>query len=79
MSATAQLCAMADGGPAPVSSIPSVSEMPVPHMGAKCWCHSLDQGVPALRQEEEETADIDNQPKSILTVNERREGWQWRP
>ena len=60
MSATAQLQAVVDGGLATAASIPSVSEMLVPQMGAKCWCHSLDQGVPTPRQEEEEMADIND-------------------
>ena len=54
MSAAAQLWAVADVGLAPASSIPSVSEMSVPQMGAKHQCSSPDQGVPTLRQEEEE-------------------------
>ena len=37
--------------------------MPVPQMGTKCWHHSLDQGMPGLRQEEEEMVDIDDPPK----------------
>ena len=66
MSATSQLHAVADGGLVPVSSIPSVLEMPVPPMGAKCWCHSSDQDVLAPRQEEEKMADIDYPPKGCL-------------
>ena len=63
MSATTQLQVVADEGPAPASSIPSASEMPVSQMGAKHWCHSSDQGVPAPRQEEEEMMDIDDLSK----------------
>ena len=63
MSAATQLWAVADGGLAQASSIPSVSEMPVPQMGAKHWCHSSDQGVPTLMQDEEEMVVIDDLPK----------------
>ena len=57
---------MADGGPAPAASILSVSEMPAPQGGTKC-CHlSSDQGEPTLRQEEEETEDIDDIPEECL-------------
>ena len=63
MKDTAHLQAVLDRGPAPVSSIPSVSEIPVPQMGAKHWCYSSDQGVLPLRWEEEETADINYPPK----------------
>ena len=65
--ATAHLHAVVDRGPAPVSSIISVSEMPVPQTGTKCWCYSLGQGVPALRQKEEETADI-NDPSQRVSL-----------
>ena len=71
MSATTQQHAVADRGLAPVSSIPSVLEMPVPQMGAKCQHHSSDQGVPALRQEEGKLQTLTTHPKSILTINER--------
>ena len=54
---------MEDGGPAPAAPIPSVSEMPVPQVGTKCWHHSSDQGVPTLRLEEQETADLDDTPE----------------
>ena len=63
MLATAQLWAMADGGPTLAASIPSILEMPVPQVGAKCWCCTLDQGVPTLRQDEEEVPNIDDIPK----------------
>ena len=63
MLATAKLWAMADTEPATAASIPSASEMPAPQAGAKHLGHSSDQGVPTLRQEEEETVDIDDIPK----------------
>ena len=63
MSATTQLWVVAEGGLVPTSSIPSMSEMPVPLMGAKCWYCSSDQGVAILRQEEEEAVDIDDIPE----------------
>ena len=61
----AQLQAMVDRGQEPAASIPSVSETPAPQAGAKCQCCSLDHGVPALRQEEEETVDIDDIPDEL--------------
>ena len=63
MLVTVLLQAVADRELAPAASIPNVSAMPVPQVDTKCWHHSLDQGVPASRQEEEETADIDDIPK----------------
>ena len=63
MSATSQLWAMVDGWLVLAASIPSVLETPAPQAGAKHWCYSSDQGVPTLRQEEEEMADIDDIPK----------------
>ena len=63
MLATAQLGVVANRGLAPASSIPSVSEMTVPQMGAKCQCHFSDQGVPTLRQEEEGIVGINDLPK----------------
>ena len=63
MSATAQVWAIVDQEPAPAASIPSVSEMPAPQVGAQCQCHSSDQGVPTPRPEEEETAICDDTPK----------------
>ena len=62
MSATAQLQAVVDGGLAPVSSIPSVSVMPVPQLGAKHQHQSLDQGIPTPKQEEE-MVDINDPPE----------------
>ena len=59
MLATTQLWAMADGELAPTVPIPRVLEMPAPPTGTKCQCYSLDQGVPAPRQEEEETVEPD--------------------
>ena len=73
MSATIQLWAVTDRGPSPAASIPSVSEMPVPQAGAKHQCHSLDQGLPTLRQEEEEMTDIDDIPKEH-PHHKRKEG-----
>ena len=74
MLATAQLQAMVDGGLAPAAPIPSVLETPVPQAGTKEWCHSLDKGVPILRQEEEEMAEIDDTPKECSHIKEKREG-----
>ena len=63
MLATAQLWAVVDRWPAPAAPIPSVLEVPVPQVGAKCLHHSSDQGVPIPRQEEEEMAEIDDTSK----------------
>ena len=63
MLATTQLWAIADRGLAPTASIPSISEMPAPQAGSKCQCYSSDQGVPTLRQNEEEMVDIDDMLK----------------
>ena len=63
MSATAQLWAVADGEMAPTTPIPRVPEMPAPPTGTKHQCHSSDQGVPAPRQEEEETVEPNYTPK----------------
>ena len=43
-----------------------MSEMPVPQMGAKHWGCSSDQGVSVLRQDEEETTDLDDTPEEHL-------------
>ena len=63
MSVTGQLQAVADRELAPAASIPSILEMPSPQVGTKCWCHSSDQGMPTLRQDEEGMADIDDMPE----------------
>ena len=59
---------MEDRGPAPAAPIPGVSETPASQADTKCWCHSLDQGVPTLRQEEEEMVDIDNTPLPEMKI-----------
>ena len=61
MPATTQLQAAADREPTSATSIPSVSEMPAPLMGAKQWHHSYNQGVSMPRQDE--TAELDNIPE----------------
>ena len=63
MSATTQLWAVVDRGLVLVASTPSVLGTPVPQVGIKCWCHSSDQGVPALRQDEVYVAYFDEMPK----------------
>ena len=72
MSATTQLWAMTDRGPAQTVAdrgsvqtppIPSVLGTLVPKPGVKCQCHSSDQGVPAPGQDEEEVPDIDDTPE----------------
>ena len=72
MLATAQLWAMLNGGLAPAVSIPGTSEMPAPQVGAKFQCHSSDQGVPKLRQDEEETVDIDDIPKECSHKKQKK-------
>ena len=72
MSATTQLWAVADRGPAPAASIPSVLEIPVPQMGTKCQHHFSEQGVPAPREEEEEM-DINNLPEEC-PCHKQKEG-----
>ena len=63
MSSTAQLWAVTDRGSVPVPPTQSALGTTVPQVGRKCWCHSSDQGVPTLRQDEEEAANIDDMPK----------------
>ena len=63
MLATTQLQAVADRGLVLAAPIPSVSEMPAPQVGTKCWHHSLDQGVPTPRQDKEEAANINDKPE----------------
>ena len=54
---------VADRGSVQTPPTPSVSRTPMPQVGAKFWCHSSDQDVPALGQDEEEVAEIDIIPK----------------
>ena len=58
MLATAQLQVVANGGLMPAASMLSVLETPALLMGAKCQCHSSDQGVPMPRLEEEEMMEL---------------------
>ena len=61
MSAATQLQAVAGRELMPAASIPSVSEMAAPLMGAKWQHHSFDQGTSTPRQEE--TAELDDTPE----------------
>ena len=63
MLATTQLWTMAGSEPAHAVPIPRVPGMPALQTGTKCLCHSSDQGVLALRQEEEETVELSYTPK----------------
>ena len=58
MSATAQLCTIAERELALATSIPSGLEMSMPQVGTKHWHHSSDLGVSTPRQDEEEAADV---------------------
>ena len=60
MSATTKLQAVVGREPMPAASIPSVLQMPAPHEGTKCWCHSSN-----LRQEEEEIVELDDTAKGM--------------
>ena len=57
------LQAMVDGELTPTAPIPRVPEIPVSPTGTKHQHHSLDQDVPAPRQEEEETVEPNYTPK----------------
>ena len=47
MSATTQLWAIADRGPAPAASIPSISEIPASQAGTKCQCFPQTRVCPS--------------------------------
>ena len=63
MLATTQLQAMADRGLVKAPPTPSTFGIPVPQVGTKYQHPSSDQGVPTLRQDEDEMANIDDIPE----------------